>query len=48
VLDPFCGVGSTAVAAAKSGRCFVGYETSKEYAAAAEKRLSLQKGNMPS
>ena len=48
VLDPFCGVGSTGIAAVKSGRRFVGYDTSKEYAVAAEKRLSLQKGNMPS
>lgn len=46
VLDPFCGVGSTCVAAAKSGRRFIGYDTSAKYAAAAEKRLSLQKGNM--
>ena len=31
VLDPFMGSGSTAVAAVKTGRCFVGYETNQEY-----------------
>lgn len=31
VLDPFMGSGSTAVAAVKTGRLFVGYEISKDY-----------------
>lgn len=31
VLDPFMGSGSTAVAAAKTGRLFVGYEISQNY-----------------
>lgn len=50
VLDPFCGVGSTCVAAAKSGRRFVGYDTSQEYVAAAAERvkgLANAKGNKP-
>lgn len=47
VLDPFCGVGSTCVAAAKSGRRFVGYETSPQYVKTAEQRIAeAQKGNM--
>ncbi len=47
VLDPFCGVGTTCVAALKSGRRFVGYETNEGYVKAAESRLAaMQKGNM--
>jgi site-specific DNA-methyltransferase (adenine-specific) len=48
VLDPFCGVGTTCVAAAMCGRRFVGYDTSNEYVLAAGKRIGLQKGNMRS
>ncbi len=39
VLDPFCGVGSTCVAALKAGRHFVGYDTKQEYVNAAIKRI---------
>lgn len=39
ILDPFMGSGTTALAALKSERKFVGYEISKEYIALAEKRL---------
>lgn len=39
VLDPFMGSGTTAVAAIKSERKFVGYDISKEYIELAEKRL---------
>lgn len=47
VLDPFCGVGSTCVAAAKSARHFVGYETNPKYVEAASQRVAdAQKGNM--
>jgi DNA modification methylase len=47
VLDPFCGVGSTCVAAAVSGRRFVGYDTNEEYVKIAQGRVAgLQKGNM--
>ena len=40
VLDPFCGVGSSCLAAAKSGRHFVAYDTSPDYVAIAKKRLA--------
>ncbi|MCX6020942.1 MAG: site-specific DNA-methyltransferase [Chloroflexi bacterium] len=39
VLDPFMGVGSTAVAAVKTKRSYVGYELAPEYIAIAEERL---------
>ena len=39
VLDPFCGVGSTCVAALRAGRHFVGYDTNQEYVDAALKRI---------
>jgi site-specific DNA-methyltransferase (adenine-specific) len=45
VLDPFCGVGSTCVAAAKAGRRFVGYDTGEGYVKAAIERVNMQKGN---
>lgn len=40
VLDPFIGSGTTAVAALKSSRKFVGYEISKEYVDIADRRIS--------
>lgn len=39
VLDPFMGSGTTAVAAANSGRAYVGYELDKKYIKLAEKRI---------
>ncbi len=39
ILDPFMGSGTTALAAIKSDRKFVGYDISKEYIDLAEKRL---------
>ena len=42
VLDPFMGSGQTALAALKSGRHFVGYESNAEYVALAKTRLSEQ------
>jgi len=41
VLDPFMGSGTTAVAALKSERKFVGYDINKEYIDLAEKRVEL-------
>jgi modification methylase len=48
VLDPFCGVGTTCVAALQARRHFVGYETNEEYVKKAQKRIAehLQKGNI--
>ena len=40
VLDPFCGIGSTCIAAIKSGRDFVGYDTSNEYVEIANRRIN--------
>lgn len=39
VLDPFMGSGTTAVAAKKSNRNYIGFEVSKEYCDIANKRL---------
>ncbi|MFU8771561.1 MAG: DNA methyltransferase, partial [Anaerolineales bacterium] len=39
VLDPFMGSGSTAIAALKSGRNYVGYEVESEYVRLAEGRI---------
>ena len=39
VLDPFAGSGSTCLAAAHSGRIYVGYDTSPDYIALAQQRL---------
>jgi site-specific DNA-methyltransferase (adenine-specific) len=39
VLDPFMGSGSTAVAAVRTGRHYVGYDTDPEYVALAEERI---------
>lgn len=39
VLDPFMGSGTTALAALKTNRKFIGYDTSKEYVALANKRI---------
>jgi len=43
VLDPFMGSGSTALAALKSERKYVGYEVDPEYIRLAEERLSVYK-----
>jgi site-specific DNA-methyltransferase (adenine-specific) len=40
VLDPFMGSGSAAVAALRSGRHYVGFDTDKGYVAAAKRRIT--------
>jgi site-specific DNA-methyltransferase (adenine-specific) len=40
VLDPFMGSGTTAIAAVRTGRHYVGYDTSVEYVAAARRRIA--------
>lgn len=41
ILDPFLGSGTTAVAAKKLGRHFLGFEISPEYCKIAEERIAL-------
>jgi DNA modification methylase len=43
VLDPFLGSGTTAIAAARTGRHYVGYEIDAEYAALAERRIAAER-----
>ncbi|HEX7033395.1 MAG TPA: site-specific DNA-methyltransferase [Nitrososphaera sp.] len=43
VLDPFCGVGSTCVAAIMAGRHFIGYDTKQEYINTALMRIEESK-----
>ena len=39
ILDPFCGSGSTFIAAIKAGRHYVGYDIDENYISIAEKRI---------
>jgi site-specific DNA-methyltransferase (adenine-specific) len=48
VLDPFMGAGSAAVAAVRTGRHFVGYDTDPAYVAAARKRVEAERAVGPS
>ncbi len=41
ILDPFCGAGTTALAAKTTGRKYVGYDTDAEYIKTAQKRLAI-------
>lgn len=43
VLDPFMGSGTTAVAAERANRRWVGYETSEEYANRARRRIEAER-----
>jgi modification methylase len=47
ILDPFLGSGTTAVAARRAGRRYVGYEISPEYCALAEQRLGSMQAELP-
>lgn len=47
VLDPFCGSGSTCIAAIKAGRHYVGYDTEEEYVRLAERRIRECKEQSP-
>jgi site-specific DNA-methyltransferase (adenine-specific) len=44
VLDPFMGSGSTAIAAVRTGRHFVGFDTDADYVAAAKARIEHERG----
>ncbi len=46
ILDPFMGSGTTAIAALKSDRKFVGFETSEEYIKLAENRILPHKNKL--
>jgi site-specific DNA-methyltransferase (adenine-specific) len=43
VLDPFMGSGTTAVAALRAGRHFVGYDTDHDYASDARRRVAKER-----
>lgn len=43
VLDPFCGSGTTAIAAIQNKRNYIGYDIKKEYIELAQERISNQK-----
>jgi DNA modification methylase len=45
VLDPFLGSGSTAVAAVRTDRRYVGFDTDPEYVALAERRIGEERGS---
>ena len=45
VLDPFMGSGTTAVAAVRAERAFVGYETDNKYVALADQRVGTHQSN---
>ncbi len=47
VLDPFMGSGTTAVAAVRSGRHYVGYDTDEAYVAAARARVDRERPTVP-
>lgn len=45
VLDPFMGTGTTAIAAKKLGRKFIGFELDKKYVSIAKDKLEHEKSN---
>jgi site-specific DNA-methyltransferase (adenine-specific) len=47
VLDPFCGSGSTCLAALKTGRRYVGYDTKQEYIELAGQRIDAFRSTLP-
>ncbi|HUV67951.1 MAG TPA: site-specific DNA-methyltransferase, partial [Sedimentisphaerales bacterium] len=47
ILDPFCGSGTTCVAAKKLGRNYIGIDISPEYCAIARKRLEAVDTGVP-
>ena len=47
VLDPFMGSGTTAVAAVRTGRRYVGYDTDPSYVERAQKRLETERSKVP-
>ena len=47
VCDPFMGSGSTAVAAIRNGRHYVGYDIIPEYVGLTERRVALARAGLP-
>jgi len=47
ILDPFCGSGSTGVAAIREGFNFIGIELNPEYAEIAKRRIEHERNRMP-
>lgn len=47
VLDPFCGSGSTLIAAQSLGRKYIGFEANEAYVKIAEDRLKNEKSIQP-
>jgi DNA modification methylase len=47
VLDPFCGSGTTCLAAIKAGRHYLGYDTVPDYVKLAESRISEYRRHPP-
>ncbi len=47
VLDPFCGSGSTCLAARLTGRHYIGYDIDPEYVSLATKRIEESKLQLP-
>jgi len=43
VLDPFMGAGTAAVAAVRSGRHYIGYDTDEDYVLAAKRRVQQER-----
>jgi DNA modification methylase len=43
ILDPFCGSGSSFIAALQTDRHYIGYDTEEEYVRLAEKRITTNK-----
>lgn len=43
VLDPFCGSGTTCIAATRNNRNYIGYDIEEKYIQLSKKRLSNQK-----
>ncbi len=46
VLDPFIGSGSAAVAAVRTGRRYIGFDTDEDYVAAAERRIAAEQARL--
>lgn len=48
ILDPFMGSGSSAVAAVRTGRHYIGFDTDKDYVRAAERRIEDERSRRAS